>query len=71
MVAALEASETPNFTDDTEGAVYRFVRTLLQTSRIDQASYDDIKARLGEDGLSNSMGVMGHYNRHRDGAEHV
>ena len=61
VVAALEAGEAPNFTDDTEAAVYSFVRTLLQTSRIDQAAYDDMKARLGEDGIVELMGIMGHY----------
>ena len=60
-MAALEADETPNFSDDTEAAIYSFVRTLLHTSRIDQAAYDDMKGRLGEDGVVELMGIIGHY----------
>jgi 4-carboxymuconolactone decarboxylase len=61
VVAALEADETPNFSDDTEATIYSFVRTLLHTSRIDQAAYDDMKGRLGEDGVVELMGIIGHY----------
>lgn len=61
VVAAIEADGAPAFTNDDEAAVYAFVRSLLATGRVDDAAYDDMKSRLGEDGIVELMGIVGHY----------
>ncbi len=61
VVADLEAGKDPDFSDVDEAAVYAFVKTLLHTSRVDDAMYADIRERLGEDGVVELMGIIGHY----------
>ncbi|MBO6783739.1 MAG: carboxymuconolactone decarboxylase family protein [Alphaproteobacteria bacterium] len=61
VVAALEAGGDPDFSDETEAAVYAFVQSLLKTGRVDDAMYADMRGRLGEDGIVELMGIIGHY----------
>lgn len=61
VVEAIAAGTPPPFTDPDEAAVHAFVRSLLETGRVSDETYEDMRTRLGEDGIVELMGIVGHY----------
>ncbi|MBO21516.1 MAG: carboxymuconolactone decarboxylase [Rhodospirillaceae bacterium] len=61
IVEAIRAGTPPTFADNDEAAVYGFVRALLEAGHVDDDVYADMKARLGEDGIVELTGIVGHY----------
>ena len=61
VVEAIRTGTTPAFASGDESAVYGFVRALLETGRIEDNVYADMKSRFGEDGIVELIGIVGHY----------
>ncbi|HCP00233.1 MAG: 4-carboxymuconolactone decarboxylase [Alphaproteobacteria bacterium] len=60
-IEAIRVGTAPTFSNDEEAAVHGFVCSLLETGRINDDVYSDMKSRLGEDGIVELIGIVGHY----------
>jgi 4-carboxymuconolactone decarboxylase len=61
VVQAIHDGTPPDFADADEAAVHAFVLALLKDGRVSDAAYADMVGRLGEDGIVELMGIVGHY----------
>lgn len=61
IAEAIENHETPKFKDDREEAVYNVVNEVLSTKKLDQRTYDEALAVLGEKTLFELTGIAGYY----------
>jgi 4-carboxymuconolactone decarboxylase len=61
VVQAIHDGTPPEFADADEAAVYAFVRALLANGGVGDDAYADMRDRLGEDGIVELMGIVGHY----------
>lgn len=60
-VEALRAGRKPEFKRRDEAALYDFVRELLDTRRVSDATYERAQAELGTLGLVELVGILGYY----------
>jgi 4-carboxymuconolactone decarboxylase len=61
VIAALaEARQPPNLTDD-EQVVYEFSRQLLRTRKVTDQTFQQVKARFGEDGVVELAALHGYF----------
>ena len=58
---ALEEGIRPDFANDDEAAVYDFLTALLNTSKVDDATYAKCLETLGERGIIDLMATLTHY----------
>lgn len=61
IVTAIECGNTPAFTDANEAAVHAFVGQLLTTGHVDDGAYSGMVDMVGEDGVVELIGLVGHY----------
>ncbi len=61
FVAAIERGDTPTFTDKDEASVHAFVGQLLASGHVDEAVYNGMADMVGEDGVVELIGLVGHY----------
>ncbi len=61
IIEAIRAGEPPAFTEPAEQAVYDFVIELHRTHRVGDAAYGAAVATLGERGVVDLVGLLGHY----------
>jgi 4-carboxymuconolactone decarboxylase len=62
IIAAIAADKRPEHMDPDETAVYDFCHELLATRQVSDAHFAAVKARFGERGAVDLIGVMGYYN---------
>jgi len=62
VVDAIEERRQPVFERHDEAVVYAYVRELLETRAVCDATYDAILGVLGEQQLVELIAVIGHYN---------
>jgi len=60
VIDAIEARQRPDFTDADEAAVWDFADELLRTHQVSDARYDTAVKRLGADGVTELVGVLGY-----------
>ena len=60
-IDAIYRDERPALSDPVERAVYEFTRALLETGKVDTASYDAARAQLGDGGLVELVTLVGYY----------
>jgi len=60
-VDAIAAGKRPPSMTADEEIVYNFCAELLNTKQVSDATFNAAKARLGERGVVDLMGVMGYY----------
>lgn len=61
VLKALEDGRRPDFANDDEAAVYDFLTMLLNTTRVDDATYARCLGALGERGMIDLMATVTHY----------
>ena len=61
IIAAIQCREVPQFTKPDELAVYQFCIELYLKSTITDATYEEAKQYLGEQGLVDLVGILGYY----------
>lgn len=61
ILEAVEENRRPDFANDDEAAVYDFLTSLLNTTKIDDATYNKCLKALGERGLIDLMAANTHY----------
>ncbi|MEL6983326.1 MAG: carboxymuconolactone decarboxylase family protein, partial [Actinomycetota bacterium] len=61
VIDALAAGDTPNFEQADEAEVHRLASQLVATGRVEQASYDAVRDRLGEQALVDLITTVGYY----------
>ena len=61
IIAAIQCREVPQFTKPDELAVYQFCIELYLKSTISDATYEEAKQYLGEQGLVDLVGILGYY----------
>lgn len=61
IVKALEEGRRPDFVNDDEAAIYDFLTSLLNTSKVDDATYGRCREILGERGIIDLMATVTHY----------
>jgi 4-carboxymuconolactone decarboxylase len=62
IIDAIAAQKRPGHMDADETAVYDFCHALLNTRQVSDAQFEAVKARFGERGVVDLIGVMGYYN---------
>ena len=60
-IDAIHRGERPLLPDPVEQSAYDFTATLLETGRVDPASYDAARAHLGDGGLVELVTLAGYY----------
>ena len=60
-IAAIAERRRPDFTEADERAVYEFCSVFYRTHRVDDATYANAVAQLGEAGVVDLVGIMGYY----------
>ena len=60
-IEAIRRGERPPLSDPVERAVHDFTAALVETGRVDPASYGAARARLGDDGLVELVTLAGYY----------
>ena len=60
-IEAIHRGERPLLSDPAEQAAYDFTIALLETGRVDPASYDAARAHLGDGGLVELVTLAGYY----------
>ena len=61
VLQAVEDGNRPDFADDDEKVIYDFVTMLLNTSKVDDATYGNCLDVLGERGIIDLMAAITHY----------
>lgn len=61
IVEAIAHRQTPTFSDPAEAAVYRFASQLVGGFGVDDATYDELVERLGEQQVFELTAVTGFY----------
>ena len=61
IVDAIERGDTPTFVNKDEAAIHAFVHDLLGTGHVSDAAYAGMVAMVGEDGVVELIGLVGHY----------
>ena len=61
IVDAIERGETPAFENKDEAAIHAFVHELLATGHVGDDAYAGMVAMVGEDGVVELIGLVGHY----------
>lgn len=61
IVDAIERGDTPAFEDKDEAAIHAFVHELLDTGHVGDDTYASMVAMVGEDGVVELIGLVGHY----------
>jgi 4-carboxymuconolactone decarboxylase len=61
ILKAVEDGSRPDFINDDEEAVYAFLTSLLNTTKVDDPTYDRCMAALGERGMVDLMAANTHY----------
>ena len=61
IIAAIQHQEIPQFTKADEAAVYHFCTELYLNSAVSDATYEEAKQYLGEQGLVDLVGILGYY----------
>ena len=60
-IEAIHRGERPLLSDPAEQAAYDFTIALLETGRVDPASYDAARSHLGDGGLVELVTLAGYY----------
>lgn len=60
-IDAIRRGERPALSDPVERVVYDFTAALLDTGKVDRATYDAARARLGDEGLVELVTLTGYY----------
>lgn len=60
-IDAMAEGRTPTFERDDEAEVHRLAAQLVGTGRVDQDTYDAVRARLGEQALVDLITTIGYY----------
>lgn len=60
-IEAIRTGEAPKFAEDAEAVVYGFCTEVLSTHRASAPTYAAALVLLGEEGLTDLLGVMGYY----------
>lgn len=60
-VEAIRGGRRPAFAQPDEAALYDFTRELLETRRVDDATYARAVEALGETGVVELVGILGYY----------
>ena len=61
IIESIRAGERPNFSETAEEVVYNFTTELQQTTRVGDPTYQAALALLGERGVVDLVGLLGHY----------
>ncbi len=61
VIEAVRQNQAPSFGKADEAAVYQFCTELYRDSRVSDATYGEAKARLGEQGVVDLVGILGYY----------
>lgn len=61
VVEAIRTDATPDFTDDKERLVWRFVRELVGSHRVTEATYAAVTGAFGTRGAVELAGIAGYY----------
>lgn len=61
ILKSVEDGARPDFVNDDEAAIYDFVTMLLNTTKIDDATYAKCLETLGERGVIDLMAAVTHY----------
>jgi len=61
VIAAIEAGRRPSFAKDDEATIYDFCMMLLETKKVDDATYRKCFDLLGERGFIDLMATFTHY----------
>jgi len=61
ILTAVEQGSRPEFVNDDEAAVYDFLTALLETTKVDDATYATCLEALGERGIIDLMAMVTHY----------
>lgn len=61
VIDAIAERRTPSFTDPDDQLVYDFCRDYYDDHRVDNATYDRVVARFGEQGIVDLAGLIGYY----------
>jgi len=61
LIDAIAAGRQPSGMEPDEQAVYEFCHELLETRQVSDPAFAAIKARFGERGIVDLIGVMGYY----------
>jgi len=61
IITAIQRREVPHFTKPDESAVYHFCTELYLESTVSDATYEEAKQYLGEQGLVDLVGILGYY----------
>ncbi len=61
VIEAIRIGETPTFDKPEEAQIYRFVRELLDTKRVSDATYAATREVIGEQGLVDLIALTGYY----------
>jgi 4-carboxymuconolactone decarboxylase len=61
VIEAIRLQLEPEFQDDDERAVYKYVQELLRRRRVSASSFSNIVERYGPEGVIELAGLIGHY----------
>ena len=61
IISALRQRQMPQFVKSDEAAVYQFCMELYRDSRVSDSVYGEARARLGEQGVVDLVGILGYY----------
>jgi 4-carboxymuconolactone decarboxylase len=61
VVDDLAAGRTPSFTNADEAAVHHYAHSLVTTGRVDQDTYDQVQAAVGDQALVDLTTTIGYY----------
>lgn len=61
VVTAIQRCESPSFKAQDEAEVYEFARQILETGKVEENTYDQVKARWGDIGVVELTAVVGYY----------
>ena len=61
VIDAIAERRPPPFTDPDEQLVYDFCDTFYRTHRVDEGTYERVRARFGDKGAVDLAGLIGYY----------
>lgn len=61
LIDAIRRDETPDRMGDDEAIIYAFVTELIRTRHIADATFERARARFGEHGVVDLLGLCGYY----------
>ena len=61
VVEAIARGDTPEFPEADEALIYRACREMYETRRFSNATFADLKALLGPQGVAELAGLLGYY----------